>query len=101
MQDLETARRAEEEAKLQALYQEKILHIKAKKLRENIKIFLAASKKRLPSDYQEACDQINNFLEQVMVSIRVNPLWNNASPLELSIARDNITKTVLTRLYEL
>lgn len=77
------------------------MHVKAKKLRENIKIFLSNSKRRMPSDHSEACEQINNFIEQVMISIKSNPLWLNASTLELEVARDNITKTVLAKLYEL
>lgn len=96
----EAAKRATELEAYQQMYREKIMHIKAKKLRENIKIFLANSKKRLPADYHEACEQINNFIEQVMISIRANPLWHNANSGELSVAHDNITRTVLTQLYD-
>ena len=36
-----------------------------------------------------------------MDSIKVNPLWHNAPYHELSIVRDNITRTILLQLYEM
>merc|ERR1712137_1405028 len=62
----EAAKRATELEAYQQMYREKIMHVKAKKLRE----------------------QINNFIEQVMISIRANSLWHNANSGELSVARD-------------
>ena len=78
------------------------MHVKAKKLRENIKIFLSNAKKRYPSsDYANDCAQINEFIDQVVASIKANPLWLNATAQEISVARAHITKTILSQLYEM
>ena len=87
----------EEDMTYQGIYKQKIMHIKAKKLRTDIKDFIKKFLKNLPPE-KDRPKIVLSFINVVMDSMKVHPLWTDSSEGELEIARDNIQKTIYKQI---